>query len=527
MYVIDNPAAHGLSLDAVKAVFSSFYFANYAPIHILSYSIDYTFWGLNPFGYHLTNIALQAICGILFYRLLWLIYRRRDVCFIAALFFVVHPVQVESVAWISQRKNLLSMCFFLLAMICYLVYVNRDKKYYFLSLLFFTLALLSKSVVLILPVALLLMDFTILEKKPSLRIFKDKVPYFLLSAVSAVLTVISQGEGFNGGIISDYHGGSSYSTFLTMLTVFAEYLRMVIWPSRLSAVYAPPIRASFLDPAVLFSALLLMLLTVVSWLLYKKEKNAAFWLWFSLLAFVPVSQIIPITTMMNDRYLYYPMLGFSVLLGIAFVRITKGHGERFRFICSIALAAIFLVLSVAAHGRGRVWQDAYHLWSDAVAKTPGSGFAHQGLAEIQEKRGELVGAAMEYTVAISLLPYNAELYNKLGVVYVRMGLLSQAIDKFQHAIALKPLEPSFRTNLGSVYIESGEYKKAIPIYEGELKRFPGNLKALCALAVLYEKIGDRMLSSYYYNYSLRINPTDTPGLCKYISAMSNQGSASK
>lgn len=511
-YVVENAAAHGFSLSNVKDAFTQYYVGNYAPLQILSYSLDYTLWGLNPFGFHVTNVCLAAMCGILFYSLLWLLYQRHDISFAAALLFIVHPVQVETVAWISQRKNLLSMLFFLLAMICYLLKEKGGKRWYFLSLGSFLLALLAKSVAVILPVTLLLLDITLLGKKLNSRVILEKIPYILLAGGCAVLALISQGSNHDGGITS-YHGGTPYRTFLTMLPVFASYIRMFFWPSGLSSIYLVTLRFSFFEPQVLASCVLLVSLMILSVYFFRKRRDVSFWCWFVILAFLPVSQIVPLVTLMNDRYMYFPMLGFSSLAGITLSVIREKGGTGSRIAFSLAFLAIITVLAVTAHERNKVWKDAFHLWSDAVVKSPGHYYAHQGLANVFENMGKLEEAAREYRTAIDINPTEVDLYNQLGLVYVKSGKFPLAQESFQTAVRLKPSEFSYVKNLGISYVEMGRFNEAIKLFTSELTTSPANLSASCMLAAIYEKIGDTSSSRYYHTYAFGIDKDKAAQAC--------------
>ena len=252
-----TPSSGAFTLEHLKIAFNTFYIGNYAPLHLVSYMLDYQLWGLKAPGFILTNIIIHTMNGLLYYLLLRRIAGERIWIFAAALIFLIHPLQVESVVWVSQRKNLLSMLFFLMAIYLYLKYREGDQHkprlFYLLSLGAFILAILTKSVVVILPPVLILFDICFLHKRGLKGLLMDKVPFLIVAAIFAIVAVESQSMQFQGGRTS-WHGGSPYATFLTMLPVLIYYLRMLLWPVNLSAFYDVPIRTS-IDPQVIMAAI--------------------------------------------------------------------------------------------------------------------------------------------------------------------------------------------------------------------------------------------------------------------------------
>ncbi len=249
-YVTQNPSIMGLTLENVKTAFTRNFSGNYAPIHLLSYMVDYEIWGLKPSGFIFTNILLHAINGALLYLLIVKMSGESIPAFFASLLFLLHPVQVESVVWVSQRKTLLAMTFFLIAMLWYVEYKKdkqaspwRSKVFYGLSLIALVLASLSKSVVVIYPLVVLLYDICFDEKRNLSSLLIDKIPFVAVSVFTANLAIGTHNAQTVGGVTT-YHGGTLYTTLLTMMPVLASYLRLVFWPSNLSAFYDPPVRTT-------------------------------------------------------------------------------------------------------------------------------------------------------------------------------------------------------------------------------------------------------------------------------------------
>jgi len=332
-YVTANSSVHGFSGANLAAAFTSFFAGNYAPLQMLSYMFDYTLWGLWAGGFLLTNMLLHALNGLLLYAILLKSHKERLLSTVAAAIFLLHPVQVESVAWISQRKSLLAMFFMLIAWAAFIRYKDsagsNGRLAYWASLTAFSCSLLAKSASVFFPVALLLYEVCFSAGERKVRMV-DKIPFFILAGAAAVLAMVSQSPDVTGWSGIDYggrrswHGGSPWATALTMVPVFCGYLRMIVWPTGLSAIYAPAIHTTP-DAAVLAAAVLLLTVVLLSWRLYRFDRRFGYWPLFSALAILPVSQIIPLVTLMNDRYLYFPMIGVAALGGAGAV-VLRYHG---------------------------------------------------------------------------------------------------------------------------------------------------------------------------------------------------------
>jgi hypothetical protein len=366
-YLLENEAIRGFTLENIKLLFGNYFIGNYAPIHLLSYLIEYTLWGLNPAGYHVVNLLLHGANGILLYFLLRRLSLEDMTALLAAAIFICHPVQVESVAWISERKNLLAMLFFLLALSHYLSWRESGSyRDYALTLAAFILAVLSKSVVVIFPVVVLMVDLCFPVSGRRLRL-ADKVPFILIAAAGSALAIMSQSH-FAGGGVREYPGGNLLTTMYTMLPVLVTYLQDCLWPVGLLPLYLVPIRVTP-DPVVICS--LLLFLGVIAWgcRLWRRERRLCFFLALFFVALLPVSQLVPLITLKNDRYLYFPLLGFSPL---AAVLAQKGllllpWRDAFRTWGTIILFLPLPLLAMIQAGR---WQDDLTLWEYTVAREP-------------------------------------------------------------------------------------------------------------------------------------------------------------
>jgi len=451
-YVTKNEVIKGFTWDHVRTAFTTYYVGNYAPVQLISYMVDYSIWGLRAKGFLFTNILFHAGSGVTLYFLLRRIYGNRIWIILAALFFLLHPVQVESVVWISQRKNVAAIFFFLISWYCYDVYQERDGRLstvvYLVSLVAFSLAILSKSVAVILPPVLLLFNVCIRGKRLK-ELCYALTPYVIIAGLAAVLALKSQSPEFDGGRVHTYYGGSLLNTAFTMLPVVARYLGMLFWPANLSAWYDPPIRSSA-DTAVILSGLLVVVLIGCGIILWRRKRDCFFWYALFFIGLVPVSQIVPLTTLMNDRYLYFPLLGAAPF----FCAMLLPTATAVDLLCSGRQLMLATVLSVAVvlcaittFQRSAVWKDSVTLWSDTVSKTPNVHLVHHGLGCALLQAGRIDEAITELTTALKLNQGNVETFNQLGIAYGKIGEFDRAIELFEIALRIDPSSEPARINL--------------------------------------------------------------------------------
>ncbi len=492
-YVVGNPIVHGLTFENIKTAFTTNLIGNYAPLHLISYMLDYEIWGLRACGFIFANILLHTFNGVLFYLVLIRLSGEKVWIFLASLIFLLHPVQVESVVWISQRKTVLAMSFFLLSFYSYLLYKEEGhksgKRFYLLSLFTFTLALLSKSVAVVLPLALLLFDICYQEKHDFKRLLPDKIPYIVLAIIFGLLAIRSQSAQVQGAGITSYHGGSPYATFLTMLPVLIRYLMMVIWPGNLSAFYDPPIKTR-VDLEVAWAAFFLALLCIGGWVLYRRRRDLFFWSALFFVGLLPVIQIVPLVTLMNDRYLYFPMLGAAAFLSAAVIRGVTWHellsSKKYIPISIFGIIAIG-AYSTATFNRIGIWQNSYTLWGDAVKKAPNIALTHDCFGEGLLEQGQIDEAIKEFKIVLTLEPNIPEerlspgarnaasnTHNNLGAAFGLKGMTDDAIEQFTIAIRLNPGFDRAYFNLGNALMHKGLVEQALRSFQTAVRLNPHN-----------------------------------------------------
>ncbi len=408
-YVIENELIRSISLDAVAKMFTTPVQANYAPLHIMSYAIDYALWGLDPAGYHLVNILLHVLNVCLVFLLARRLLGKDSVAFFVALGFAVHPLNVENVAWVSERKTLLASAFCMSAFIAYLKSRERAKPaYYWISLLLFQLAVLSKATAVILPLLIISYEFLLGGGKPiSWRL----APYLLISAAGAAMTVAVH---FQSNVIDaeTIHPDMLLSTvYPTMAVVYWKYIHLLFIPHDLSGFYDAVLYGSFLDPPVFLSicAWCCVLFIVLRWGT-QQVRFLFFWYW---ICFLPTANIMPIPVYYADRYMYLPAIGVFIIAGLtydAFLRHARASVvNAYRTFAPVAAAAVIIVYGVVSYNRLDVWANELVFWQDTAEKSPNVERVQGNLGEAYWNRDMLPEAEQAFRRQYAIEPKRSTL----------------------------------------------------------------------------------------------------------------------
>lgn len=534
MYVVDNPTAHGLSLPHIREAFTKVFVGNYAPVHIISYMLDFELWGLNPLGYLLTNLLIHIGNGLIWYALVFQVTRHRLWAAVAAGFFLWHPLQVESVAWISQRKTVLSLFFFLGAFQCYLSASKRTAMMRILlqicSLICFVLALLTKSVSVVLPLVLVVYDLCYQPEKKWRLIMQDKLVYFGAALLCSLVAIVSQGDYAAGGGRFPYYGGSFLITMLTMLPVYIRYLELIILPYGQSAIYAPPLKQA-LDYDVILAGLLILLFILSGALLWRRRRDLFFWGALICIAFLPVAQFVPLITLMNDRYCYYPLLGAGALLGAILAYIADNFSGNRMFIPAAVLFCTYgVAMPVMARSRCDVWKNQITLWRDAYEKTPivftgyDPDITRYKLAEsyTQEARrfhvtGDYQAARLNYLRALGIDPNYHDALNDYAVLLLDQNKPSAARTYLETMTRVFPRSYRGYLNLGDCLVMAGQFVAAEKYYEKALALSPGNPKISVARGRAAEARRDFIAAARFYDEALALGTRDPEVLIRISS----------
>lgn len=479
-YVLGNYAVRGFTAENLKAAFSRYYVGNYAPIQIMSYMLDYTLWGMNPCGYILSNIMFHTLNGLLFYLLVVRSRWGRLSSWCAAIVFLLHPVQVESVVWISERKTVLAMLFFLASFHCYLSW-RREKSLlngrinYLLSLGLFALSILSKSVAVILPIALLIHDVGNRDGKNQRWSFKDKIPYLVIALAGAFLALRSQASDMGGGRVA-FHGGSPLATFMTMLPVLPKYLVHLFFPADLGIEYPVSIKHS-VDGEVVFGGMVALALIFVGIFLYRRFRELFCWYALFFLGLLPVSQIVPIWTLMNDRYLYFPLLGAAPFV-CGLVALVVQHRPHWRNRAAAVSFVVLFSLPILALSRENVWKNSLTVWSDVVRMVPDNRQAWQILLDEYMRRNDQDGALAAALELLSHIPDDYTGLSVAGQIYTRKGDLFSGRRYLEQAATIYPNSTEIYFLLAENYRQAGDVETTAALLRYILDVNPSSERAV-------------------------------------------------
>ena len=514
-YITLNPHVQaGLTLDGMRWAFTTFDVSNWHPITWLSHMLDCQLFGLNPAGHHFVSILLHALnVALVFWLLLQATGAQWRGLWVAAL-FAVHPINVESVAWVAERKNVLSTLFGLLTIAAYGWYVRqRNWKRYSLMGLLFALSLLAKPMLVTLPFALLLLDLWPLKRLASLadwrtlrRLILEKAPLMVFSVASSIITMKAQRSSMGAMVWKD-PGVPRFFSYWNAIYSYPQYLRKMFWPSKL-AIFYPLHSIEFWQ--VVLSALLLGVVTLLVLRAAKQPYLAVGWLWF-LGMLVPVIGIVSVGRQaMADRYAYVPLLGIFVLLVWGVADLAERLGFHLAVI-ALPLAAI-TALGVVTHNQLPYWHDSISLFTHVLAVTQHNYSAHVNLGGALDREGRSDEALQQYYAAQQDNPrYGTAAYD-IAVQMQKRGRLRDAIHYYESAIALTQNEdPDLvshtYSNLGQVHAFLGEQPAAKTSFEKALALDPLNFSSNLGLAKILVNEGKPEPAVKLLGTALNILPT--------------------
>ena len=488
-YIPDNEFIRDLSWRGIYQIFTSVIVVNYFPLQILSYALDYQIWGLNPFGYRLTNLLFHIGNAVLvFYFLRHLLRGRIWLSFAGSLIFALHPVNVESVAWVSERKNVLSVFFLLLSFLAYIRYREKDKAgiAYGASLILYFLSVLAKVSSVIMPLLLILYDVC-WTSRPKREWIPDKVPFFLISAFFSGLAVYVYRIQ---KIIPDYHGGHPLYTLLTMANVVVEYIISLIVPLYLNFYYDTPLVKSFWEYPLFLSLLFLLIFFGLAVQAYRRNKPLFFsFLWF-FVPLLPVLNIVPIAILRADRYLYLSSVGFSFFLVWSIPKVLNLSRVGWRWVEIGAFCLIIGFYALLTERQSMHWQSTYTLWTHALKQNPFLEKASMAIGNEARERGQRDLAITCYREVLLRQPKHAAALNNLGAVYLGMGRMKEATDLLHRAADADPNYPDVHVNLGILHTKMGDETRAIAAFDRAKKDKKNRPMAENNLGVIYQKRGN-------------------------------------
>jgi len=534
---LGNPHYRGLGWMHLRWMWTT-HLGHYIPLTWMTLGLDYVLWGMNPLGYHLTNLLLHAANAVVFYFVAFRILglglpdpgdrRQADLVLsagFAALVFAIHPLRVESVAWVTERRDVLSGLFYLSAILIYLRTCERGERgrgWYWAAVGLFACALLSKSMVVNLPIVLLILDVYPLRRlggatgwwsEPARRVYVEKIPFVLLATAAAAIAVMAQ---------LSVHAAASLAQLSVpgRVAVSAYGLSFYLWkmvvPLNLSPLYPlSPIVNPWAMPFVLSYTMVLAITAIALALRRRVPGLPAAWSAY-VVVLLPVLGIFQSGPQIAaDRYTYLASLGWAILAGACLLfcwRISRTSTTGTPTTLPIAGVAICVVagLGVLTWNQVHIWHDSERLWTYTVAIHPNSSLAQFSLGIVLSAQGKPTEAIEHFQKGLQLRPDEPSAHTNLGVALIQQGKLADAIEHFRQAVRIYPDDALAHTNWGSALIDLGKPSEAIEHFQQALRIHPDDALAHTNWGSALIDLGKPSEAIEHYSKALRI----TPGLAE-------------
>ena len=517
-YILQNEAIKDISAQNIKTWFTTYFDGHYHPLSQLSLAIDYKFSSLSlPHNFkiyelkanffHFVNILLHLLNVLFVFLLLKKLFGKNEIAIIAALLFAIHPINVESVAWVSERKNLLFALFFLTSLFNYVKFLQLEKrKYYLYSLLLFLFAVLSKVTAISLFFTLFIIEYFVDKKLLNSKLLLLKLPYFAISVIFLIVASLAQSSAFESNVVT-------YSfidkIFLSSFG-FTQYILKTIAPFNLSVFYPYPDDIGkgisiiqYISPAFVIGAVVLIIIFI-----RKKQKEFAFGLAFFVLNIALLVKLFDIPQgnyLMAERYSYIPSIGIFIMIAWAFVY----FGDKFksRKTTYIVVLIIYLIiLGISTNIRVKIWENSSTLWSDVIESYPNYTFAYNMRGMDRIARQDFQGGVSDFQESIKLNPDIPDGYMNIGMVYMKTGNSKGAIDIYSKAIdKIDTLSMAYFYR-GYLEFQANNFQKAIQDFDKNLELKPNDITSLLNRGLVYYKLTQYEKAITDYNLIIKINP---------------------
>ena len=518
VYVYKNPqVTGGLNLHGITWAFTHVHSSNWHPLTWLSHVLDCQIYGLNPRGHHLTNILLHTATVILLFLVLRQMTGFMWRCAFVAALFAIHPLRVESVAWIAERKDVLSGLFFMLTIGTYVAYVHHARSvfYYGLTVLMTALALMSKPMVVTLPFILLLLDYWPLkrfdqpDRKVTFRyLIIEKIPLLGLAGAVCVITALAQKEAMSSPPFS--------LRLANALISYVTYLEQMISPLNLAVLYPFPDHLALSRIAV--AAVILLIISIAAVAMRHRQPWLLFgWLWY-LVALLPVIGILQVGAQAHaDRYTYLPQIGLYIALAWTMAELCSGRLYRTVVLGGLS-AAVLIALTFLSHTQTSYWRSSETLWTHDLICTADNLTADINYGNVLLEKGKIDEAVAYYQKALRFKSDNADANVSLGYALIQKGKGDEAMPYLQKALEIKPDNPEAHNDLGIVSFGKGNTSEAIAHFEKALQARPDYAEAFYNYGNALFQQGDMDGAIIRYQQALRIKPD-------YVEARYNLGNA--
>ena len=470
-YVFENAIIRaGLTWHGVVWPFTHIHSQNWHPLTSISHMIDCQIFGLNAGGHHLTNVLLHTAAVILLFEFLRITTAAPWASGAAALIFAVHPLRVESVAWIAERKDVLSGVFFMLTLLAYRKYAG-DRSWWRMTIVAtcLSLGLMSKPMLVTTPLVLLLLDYWPLNRNESFAsLLIEKIPLFLLSAASSIATITAQrlAIGTTQDLPLTWRITNAIASYFT-------YLRQIVWPRDLIPFYLHPEGLLPVAEVILLSSLLVVITVAAAILRRRYPYIFVGWFWY-LITLLPVMGIVQVGLQGHaDRYTYLPAIGIVIAVVWTVRDLTAAWHSR-SFILAPAAVAVVFALATLSHGQTKHWHDTESLWTYTLNISPDNDVGHAGLAGIQLVRGDLENAMTHYRRALEVRDGNSAAHYGLALALARQRKFDEAIAHWEKSLEIQPDNNAARNYLGTALATIGRDREAIAQWEQTLVYDPEN-----------------------------------------------------
>ena len=529
VYVTDNPQVQkGLTLENLGWAFTSTQAGNWHPLTWFSHMLDCQLYGLNPKGHHLTNLLFHtANMVLLFLALKWMTGALWRSALVAAL-FGLHPLHVESVAWVAERKDVLSTLFWLLAILAYANYVNRPGiKRYLLIVISFALGLMVKPMLVTFPFVLLLLDYWPLgrfnfspvrvvdevrapkskvassDKSTMVKLIWEKVPLLLLSTVASAITFWVQNSA---GALSSLDTVPFKLRMANAVVSYLAYISKMVWPFDLAVFYPHPGNGLPLWKGWAAGVFLVAVSAMIVRFTSRYQYLLVGWLWY-LGTLVPVIGLVQVGEQsMADRYTYVPLIGLFIMVVWGVADMVQGW-RRGLFVLKASATMLLLIIIVFSWLQASHWQNSIKLFGHALNVTSSNYLAHYSLGNALAQKGNLAEAINHYNQALRIRPYYAEAHNNLGNALALGGSLGEAIVHYRVALRIQPAYAEAHRNLGVALDRQGQHLKAIQHYAEALRISPNDAQSHNNLGVALAEQGRLKQAVTHFKEALRIKPS--------------------
>jgi tetratricopeptide (TPR) repeat protein len=494
----------GLTWENVRWAFTNGWGCNWHPITWLSHMLDVQLFGLDAGGHHLTSVLLHAANAVLLFLVLQLMTgQAAPSAFVAAL-FAVHPLHVESVAWVAERKDVLSAFFWMLTLWAYVGYARRPAAARYLAVLvLFAFGLASKPMVVTLPFVLLLLDVWPLGRTAlGTRLVWEKLPLLALTVVVSVATVFFQ-QGCRA--VSDLDSLPLGLRLENALVSYVAYVAKTLWPAHLAAFYPYP--RSFPAWEVAGAAAVLAGLSLLAWASRRRGYALVGWLWF-------VGTLVPVIGLVHageqalaDRFTYVPLVGLLLVVAWGVPDLLRGWPPR-RLVLSIGAALVVAACVVVARAQVAHWRNEATVWAHALDVTAGNDLAHNNLGMTLMMEGRAEEARAHFAEAVRIRPDNAVAHVNLGWALATQGHPDAALAEYEEALRIDPEQPDAHFNLGLAVEKLGRGEEAVFHLEEAVRLRPDRAQYHRVLGRMLVDRGRRADAVAQYQEALRLNPED-------------------